>query len=75
MATSDSPAWEVIGQVPDVGANDQGVFVQGVTVTYRTASGVVGKVFVPQSQFTADQVRAIVTERAGHSEAVAQLKG
>lgn len=74
MATQD-PTWEVIGQVPDVGTNDQGVFVQGVTVTYRTKSGTVGKVFVPQSQFTTDQVRDIVDRVAGHTEAVANLKG
>jgi hypothetical protein len=75
MANTDTPAWTVIGQQPDVGPNDAGIFVQGMTVTYRTRSGAVGKVFVPQAQFTADQVREIVNTAAGHSEAVANLQG
>lgn len=75
MASSDAPNWEVIGQAPDVGDNGQGVFVKGVEVTYRTKSGAVGRVFFPQSEYTADNVRAKVAEMAGHAEAIANLKG
>jgi hypothetical protein len=73
--TSDSPAWEVIGQSPDVGDNGQGIFVKGVEVTYRTRSGAIGKVFVPQSSYTVDEVKRVIDSAAYHSEAVANLKG
>jgi hypothetical protein len=72
---SESPNWEVIGQSPDVGDNGQGIFVKGVEVTYRTRSGVVGKLFVPQSSYTADEVKRRIETAAYHSEAVANLKG
>lgn len=75
MASSESPTWEVTGQIPDVGQNAQGVFVQGTTVSYRTKSGGQGKVFVPQSDFTVDKVRDLVSSAAAHAEAVANLKG
>ena len=64
MANNPEHTWEVIGQQPDVGPNDQGVFVQGMTVTYRTKSGAVGKVFVPQANFTVDYVRQVVDQAA-----------
>lgn len=74
-SNDDTPAWEVINQAPDVGVNDANVFVQGVTVTFRTRSGAVGKVFIPQSRYTAEQARQIIGDAAGHAEAIANLKG
>lgn len=69
------PAWVITQQQPTSDLGPGGSYVSGVKVTYRTAAGVVGSVFVAESDFTPDNVRAAVAARAAASDAVAGLTG
>lgn len=42
-------------------------------VTFRTAGNVVLSVNAEQDQYTAEGVRALIEEKVGHSEAIANL--
>jgi hypothetical protein len=75
MAEGKEPTWSVTGQVEDFGADDTGTYVTGVRVSFRTASGATGSVFIPGHQYTVDQVRALVGQRAAAAEAVQNLSG
>lgn len=75
MAEGKPPAWEVTGQIEKVDLGPNGTFVQGVAVTFRTADGSVGTVFVPVEQYTADRVRAAINARAAALAEVAALRG
>lgn len=74
-ATDPTPSWEVTGQQETMDQGPGGSYVQGTKVTFRTASGAVGSVFVPQDQYTVDQVRRLVAERAATMDAVHGLRG
>lgn len=73
--TPAAPAWTVTGQQETAGPDANGVYVPGVRVTFRLASGQVGQVFVPNDTFTPDGVRAAVQARADTLAAVAALQG
>lgn len=74
MAAS-TPTWQVTGQQETVDQGPAGTFVAGVRVSFRTASGATGSVFVPTSDYTAERVRQLVAERAATVETVAGLAG
>lgn len=71
----NTPTWEIIAQREDYRPGPSGAFVSGVVVTFRTASGATGSVFVPDTQYTTEAVRQAVAARAAAMEAVAALKG
>jgi hypothetical protein len=72
---SAQPQWEVIGQREEIRVGPSGQLVHGVVVQFRTASGAVGTVFVPETAYTVEEVRRIVAAKAAEVEAVARLKG
>lgn len=53
--------------------NGQGVFVQGVEVTFLTQYNTTASIFVPYNQYTPAGVQAAVTARATQLDQVAAL--
>ena len=66
-------AYEVTGQRPDFAQSEAGGFVQGVTITYRTAGGHTGQVFVPQEQYNLTSVQKLLSARAAEMDAIGNL--
>lgn len=76
MAPEDqAPAWVITQQVETTDLGPDGIYTGGVRVTFRTASGTLGSVFVPHAAYTVEKVRAAVAERAATLDAVAGLQG
>lgn len=75
MTDSPAPAPRYVvtqqAEVTDIGPT--GAYVSGVRVTFRTASGSIGSVFIPGDQYTVDNVRKAVDERCATMESVAGL--
>lgn len=74
MANAE-PTWTIVGQAEDFRQDERGNFVQGFVVTFRTASGATGTVFVPADRYTVDEVRQRVSAMAQTVQAVAGLTG
>lgn len=74
---SNQPAVMPTGTVVSVqdgqGQNDQGSWVRGKNVTFQLSSGPTGTVFVPDSQFNPDMVKAMVQDAAQRLAAVHNL--
>jgi hypothetical protein len=75
MADEKQPAWTVVGQTEDYGQNDAGAYVPGVRVTFRTAAGSTGSVFIPAEAYTADRARAVIGAMAAQMATVDHLAG
>ena len=67
------PLYQVTAQVEDYDRNGAGAFVQGVRVSFRTRSGALGSVFVPNAEYTVGKARQLIEARAQAMEAVQQL--
>jgi hypothetical protein len=63
-ASVPRPPVAASGQVTNVqagqGQNDQGQWVKGKNVTYQLSGGQTGTVFIPDSMFNPDMVKAAV---------------
>lgn len=66
-------AWTVISQTETMGIGPTGSAGSGVKVTFRTADGTVGSVFVPDAQYTAENVKAAIAARVAAFDAVKGL--
>ena len=75
MSTSTTPAWIVTQQVEATGIGPGGTYVSGVQVTFRTAEGAVGSVFVAHADYTVEAVRAAIAAKASVMSTVAALQG
>ena len=73
--TPATPAWTITQQTETTDLGPAGTFVAGVRVTFRTAAGVTGSVFVPADGFTVDEVRRMVAAKAAIHDDVAGLQG
>lgn len=74
MADSGTaPSFAITGQIETVDLGPAGAYVQGVKVTFRTASGAIASVFVPDAQLTATHVRELIEAKAATLEAIAGL--
>lgn len=65
--------WQVLSQNEDSQVTPDGRVERGVTVRFQTDGGTVASVFVPDFQYTPDQVRAAISARANQIGAVANL--
>ena len=74
MAPTGS-GWSVTSQREDIQLAPNGQVANGVVVTFTTASGIQGSVFVPNVDYTPDRVRAMIAERVARMEAVHKLTG
>jgi hypothetical protein len=68
-----APKWKVTRQVAGPGQDADGKFVQGRTITYQLADGTSGTVFVANTNYTVDSVKAAIAEDAGRVAGVAKL--
>lgn len=75
MAMQNMPAWRVISQSETNRTDAAGHFVSGVLVYYTTANGVSGSVFIPDSQYNPDTVKARINERVAQHNVVGGLQG
>lgn len=73
--TDSAPAWTIIQQSPTSDLGPEGSYVSGIKVTFRTAAGVTGSVFVPEAGYSVEAVRAAVSARAAVADGVAGLQG
>ena len=67
------PQWKVTAQQTATGQDSNGSFVRGRNITYQLADGTSGSVFVPNSNYTPDAVKAAIAADAEKVQAVAQL--
>jgi hypothetical protein len=67
------PAWTVISQSETMGIGPNGGAGSGVKVTFRLADGTTGSVFVPDAQYTAENVKAAISARVDVLTAVKGL--
>lgn len=75
MADDKGPAYTVTGQQQDFGEGPNGTYVQGVRITYRTAAGSTGALFVPQTEYTVDNVRRLLDKAAETAVGIERLGG
>jgi hypothetical protein len=69
------PAWTITAQREDYQVGPNGQLGAGVVVTFTTASGITGSVFVPNADYNVAKVRALVDARAAAMEAIHRLAG
>lgn len=75
MPETPGAAWTITGQTETTDLNDSGMYVPGVKVQFVTARGVRGSVFVPTADYTAENVRKLVTARALVADEIAGMAG
>lgn len=68
MYSSQSDQAQASGTIttvsPGQGQNEQGQWVRGQNVSFQLVTGQVGTIFVPDSQFNPERVRALVAAAA-----------
>lgn len=69
------PAWVITNQTETNDVGPDGQYVSGVRVMFRTATGVVGSVFVPHTDYRPDRVRQLVGAKAEIADAIAAMQG
>lgn len=69
------PAWRVTSQLHTTRATEGGRFQTGWVVSFRTAAGHDGEVFVPDAQYTPDYVRAQISAYQPVIDSVGTLQG
>lgn len=76
MATDETPpAWVVTSQQETTDLAPDGTYKAGVRVTFRTAAGTLGSVFLTHQDYTLDVARRTIAERAAVLDAVSGLTG
>lgn len=70
-----SVTWNVTAQNEGMGRKVDGSFTQGVAVQFQTNAGTSGSVFIPNSEYTPEKVRAAIADRVSMMHAVNQLTG
>lgn len=74
MGTGASGAgtYSITGQVPKIGLNDQGQYVDGYQIDFVTGLSNRGWVFVPRDKYNAANAAAMVKAHASELDAVSQ---
>lgn len=67
--------WNVTTQQETTRPDSTGRFVSGVLVTFTTSNGLSGSVFVPDAQYTPDNVRSAIQARVEQMVGVQSLQG
>jgi hypothetical protein len=70
-----APAWTVTQQQETTEPGPTGNYVQGVRISFRTAGGVNGSVFLQASDYTVPAARTAIAARAAQLDAVQSLTG
>lgn len=76
MATEPAaPLWVVTSQQETVDLADNGSYLTGTRISFRTRSGALGSVFLPQAEYSPTRARQLLDQRAGDMEAVHNMTG
>lgn len=67
--------WSIVGQTPKTGQNSQGIYVPGIQISFVTGSGQPGNVWVPDTDYNLDTVRALVMAKVATIDAIQGLSG
>jgi hypothetical protein len=65
-----SESWQVVGQRQTTVQSPSGGFEDAMLVSFKTSTGIQGSVTVPLSQYTADSVSRLISERVTAIEQV-----
>lgn len=74
MANETGP-WQVVSQRETSDIGPDGNYTHGFRVSFTTAGGHQGSVFIPDNLYFPDNVRAAVAARAAVMDAVGDLAG
>ena len=73
--TADQPVLaRITSQMSTSGLDASGRYVQGVRVSFKTAQGHMGNVFVPEAQYTPAHVKEMVREAAKNMDEIGSLE-
>jgi len=77
MATQPTapPQWTVTTQQEVTQPDATGRYVQGVKVGFQTVEGILGSVFIPDAQYSAQNVQQAVQARVDQMRSVQTLQG
>ena len=67
--------WTVTAQTETMRQDARNQLVRGMLVTFQLTNGQQGSVFVPDTQYNAEAVRAAIRDRAQHMLNVSNLSG
>ena len=57
-------SWKIVSQQEMTQPDAMGRYIKGVTVGFTTENGISGSVFVPDAQYSVDNVKKLVDARA-----------
>ena len=75
MAETPGAAWTITAQTETTDLSDQGMYVPGVKVSFRTARGINGSVFVKADDYRPERVRELVGAKAAIADEIAGMAG
>lgn len=70
-----APQWTVTSQLEGTGQDANGRYVEGFKVSFTTASGLSGSVFVPNAIYNKESVRQQIAQRVAQMLDVHSLNG
>lgn len=73
MAQEAAPKYTVVSQQETTQMAPDGTFQPGVRVTFRLATGQQGSVFLPDSQYTVQNVAEAIGKKAQLMESIGKL--
>lgn len=72
---NDSGPWQVVSQRETSDMGPDGLYTHGFRVSFTTAGGHQGSVFIPDALYFPDNVRAMIAARAEVMDRVGNLAG
>lgn len=73
--STPSQGWRVVSQQETLAPAASGTFTRGIQVFFVTARGNTASVFLPESQYSADNVRAAIAAKVANLDGVSDLTG
>jgi hypothetical protein len=73
MPETPRPKWRVVGQSETLQPDATGRFTHGVLITFQTAEGLVGTVFVPDVHYNPAYVREAINAKVKLMEEIQGL--
>jgi len=67
--------WHITTQNQTTRPDAQGNFHEGIMVGFQTSNGLSGSVFVPNTQYNADNVKEMIQQRVNNMQEVHALTG
>ncbi len=70
-----TPKWTVTNQLETTKPNAAGQYVDGVSVSFQTANGLIGSIFVPHTQYNPENVKGLINAKVEAMQSIQGLKG